>query len=108
VDVQVFAGLDRRDHLADVDAVLLHGGAGFEIAQRDLVADRDVAHGAHLDHAVLFHHPAVQGRASLHAFDHHVEEPTHEYRVEAILRRARARWTGALRLEPFGVELLAG
>src|SRR4051794_2271692 len=70
MDVQVLAGLDRRDHLADVDAVFEHRVARLQRLERDLVTDRDVAFGPHFDHLVLLHDPAGERRASLDALDH--------------------------------------
>jgi len=68
--VRVLAARDRRHHLADVDAVLDHRVAGLVVLQRQLVADRDVALRRHPDLLVVFHDPADQLLARLHALDH--------------------------------------
>jgi hypothetical protein len=67
--VQMFALADRLHHLANVDAVLDDGVARLVIAQRDLVADRDVALGADFDVLVVLHDPAVERLAGLHSLD---------------------------------------
>ena len=64
----MLAGLDRRHHLAHVDAVLDDGVAHRHVAQRDLVADRDVLPGVDHHGLVLVHDPAVERHAGLHAF----------------------------------------
>ncbi len=71
MDVQMLALADRLDHLADVDAVLDHRVAGLVVLERDLVADRDVAlRRHHREVLVVFHDPAGERLAGLHAFDH--------------------------------------
>src|SRR5688572_16686183 len=67
--VGVLAARDRRHDLADVDAVLDHGVARLVVLERDLVADRDIAFRRDLDFLVVFHDPAHQLLALLHAFD---------------------------------------
>jgi len=67
--VGVLARLDRRDDLADVDAVLVDRVADGHVLQRDLVADRDVLRGLDADRLVLVHDPGLELRAGLDAFD---------------------------------------
>src|SRR6218665_2189172 len=65
------AGLDRRDHPAHVDAVLVYRVPRLHLLERHLVADRDVLPGMDQDLAVLVHDPAVERHAGLDALDHH-------------------------------------
>src|SRR3954466_6600146 len=60
---------DRRDHLADVDAVLDDGIAGPVVLERDLVTDRDIALRRHDDVFVVLHDPAGERLPGLDAFD---------------------------------------
>src|SRR3954470_19007971 len=68
--VGMLAHLDRRDRLADVDAVLDHGRAARERPDGQLVADGNVALGLDLEVLVLVHDPAIELLAGLHALDH--------------------------------------
>src|SRR3989338_7005031 len=70
VDVGVLAQLDVGDRLADVETVLDDGVALLDVAQRRLVADRNVVDGFHLDRGIIFHDPADHLLAGLDAFDH--------------------------------------
>src|SRR6218665_3925264 len=65
------AGLDRRDHPAHVDAVLVSRVAGAHVLERHLVADRDVLPAMDKDLAGLGPDPAVSRPAGLDAFALH-------------------------------------
>src|SRR5260221_3193560 len=70
VHVQVLALADRLHHFADVDAVLDHRVAHLVIAQRQLVAHRNVALRGDLEVLVVLHDPALERLAGLDAFHH--------------------------------------
>src|SRR5687767_8881862 len=70
MDMQMLALRNGLHHLADVHAVLDYGVARLVVAQRDLVADRDVALRLHFDVFVVFHDPAGERLPGLHALDH--------------------------------------
>src|SRR5690242_16821774 len=71
VDVGVLPGLDRSDHLADVDAVLDDGVAHAHVLQGDLVTERDILRARQADRAVLVQDETGQGLSRLDPFDHH-------------------------------------
>src|SRR5262245_10069604 len=66
----MLAARDRRDDLADVDAVLDHGVARLVVLERDLVPDRDVALRLDPELLVVLHDPAGELLALFHAFHH--------------------------------------
>src|SRR5688500_5300347 len=88
--MQMLALCDRLYHLADVDAVFDHRVAGLVVAQRKLVADRDVALRGDADVLVVLHDPAVERLAGFHAFDDDDADPVallvhHEVDHDVIL-----------------------
>src|SRR5260370_31368842 len=69
VHVGVLTHLDGSHGPADVDAVLDHRLVGLQLADRELVTDRDVVFRTDLDLLVLVHDPAGQLLPRLHALD---------------------------------------
>ena len=69
VNVQVLALFDGRDHLADIHAILDHGVADFEIFERDLVTDWNIALKGHIDRRIGLHNPTSGFLAGLATLD---------------------------------------
>ena len=69
--MRVLADRNRGDAAADVGAVLDDRVVGLQLADCELVADRDVVSRANLDLLVLVHDPSGQLLAGFQAFYDH-------------------------------------
>src|SRR5689334_25114326 len=68
VNVGMLARLDRRDDLADVDAILDHRIAHVQVLEGNLVSERDVLRAAQIDRPVLVEDQSGQRLSGLDAF----------------------------------------